>query len=161
MRLGILVVVATALLPAQAAAQGSVRLASRVAAPDAREIADVRAAYIAAVNDHDAAGLARLYAPDAIAILADGVLRRGRADVTDYFRNAVSNDGGDVIVTPSRFVAGSNVASETGSFVEVAGSGERRATGAYVTIYTRGADGRWRIAMDVRTHGRDPMIVRW
>jgi uncharacterized protein (TIGR02246 family) len=161
MRLGALLFIATALLPAQAAAQGSVRLASGGVAQDAREIADVRAAYIAAVNEHDATRLARLYAPDAIAILADGVVRRGRADVTEYFRNALSTDDGDVIVSPSRFVAGVNVASETGSFVEVAGSGGRRATGAYVTIYTRGADGRWRIAMDVRTRGRDATIVRW
>jgi ketosteroid isomerase-like protein len=55
------------------------------------------------------------------------------------------------------------VGAESGTFVESAASGDNGAiaTGAYVTIYTRIADGRWRIAIDVRTTGAHPPAVAW
>lgn len=133
--------------------------------PDAGVTA-LRDRYAAAVNAADAAALGALYAPDALVVVADGVVLRGTVDVARYFQDAFAAraDGAAVTLRPERFNIDGGVASETGTFSESRGADDGKApdaTGVYVTIYTRDSAGQWRIAMEVRTRGRDKQLVRW
>lgn len=159
-----LVVVAALAVPAAASAQTWVTLDVNVIVPAARELAAVRAEYAAALNSGDAGRSSALYAPDAIAVLDDGPALRGRAEISRYFQQAFEARaaGVAVLLSPQRFRVDDDVASETGSFLESRqGEPPEAATGVYVTIYRRDAGGEWRIAMELRTRGRDKQIVRW
>ena len=165
MRSSVLVVaLVTAAYPAAATAQTTFQVdAVRLATADS-ELAALRVEYAAAASAGDARRLSALYADDAIAVPRDGVMLRGAAEIQRYSLEALSlvPEGATVILTPRHFEARAGMASETGTFSETRpGEGEPGATGVYVTIYTRGADGTWRIAMDLRTRGRDQPIVRW
>ena len=121
-------------------------------------IAAVRREYAAAFNMHST-GLRNLYTPDAVGIFADGT-RVARA-VT----RALDEELAPVTVTlvPGRFVVEGDTGSEAGVFTETAAGDDQagRVEGMYVTIYSRGADGHWRIAMEVRTRGGRPPLARW
>ena len=150
--------------PAQAAAQGTFRVDPKAFEAADSELSALRLEYAAAANAGDANRLSRLYAPDAIAVWTDGVLLRGAAEIQRYSSEALSSvpSGATVTLTPKRFEAEGRMASETGTFAELTGAnGQDGATGVYVAIYTRGADGVWRIAMEVRSRGRDKQAVRW
>lgn len=153
--------------PAQAyeAQQATITVDLRVpAAPDDERLAALRDQYAAAVNAADAAALGALYAPDALVVVADGVVLRGASEIGRYFHDAFTRrgDGATVTLQPERFSVERGVASETGAFAESrAGEAVPTATGVYVTIYTRNDAGEWRIAMEVRTRGRDKQLVRW
>ena len=132
------------------------------AVPD--DLAVLRDQYVAAVNAADAPALAALFAPDALVVVADGIVLRGGAEVGRYFHEAFAtgNQGARVTLRPERFSVDSGMASETGEFSESRDIESAPAvTGVYVTIYTRDASGAWRIAMEVRTRGRDKQLVRW
>lgn len=129
------------------------------------EISVIRAEYVDAANARDAARLAALYAPDALVSLPDGMSLTGSAEIVRHFKEAFAPPAraATVTLTPHRFEMKGDVGAESGTFVEAAASGDGGAiaTGAYVTIYTRGVDGRWRIAIDVRTTGTHPPAVPW
>jgi uncharacterized protein (TIGR02246 family) len=155
---------AAAAFPAVAGAQGTVRVDARAVAPGEGELAAVRHEYAVSASAGDARRLTTLYADDAIAVPKEGVLLRGAAEIQRYFQEALaaSPQGATVTLTPKDFSAVGGVASETGTFAESrAVDGAPIATGVYVTIYTRGADGVWRIALEVRTTGRDKQAVPW
>lgn len=126
-------------------------------------IADVRRDYVTAVNAHDARAEA-FYAPDAVAALSSGSIVNGAPALTARLRTALDADlpGVTITLTPQRFVIDGATGSETGTFVETTAATPpgRAVEGVYVTIYSRGADGQWRIAMEVRTTGsRTPLAV--
>lgn len=150
--------------PSRAAAQTTFRVDSHAVEAADRELAALRLEYAAAANAGDANRLSRLYASDAIALWSDGMLLRGAAEIQRYSSEALSSvpDGASVTLTPKRFETAGQMASETGTFSEAqTADGQPGATGVYVAIYTRGADGVWRIAMEVRSRGRDRQVVRW
>jgi uncharacterized protein (TIGR02246 family) len=160
----IVVALAAIVLPAGATAQTTFRIDPRgMSAADA-ELAALRIEYAAAATAGDAQRLSALYAHDAIAVPREGLLLRGPAQIQQYSVEAFSAvpGGATVTLTPRQFEARGSMASETGTFAETrAGESEPSATGVYVAIYTRGSDGVWRIAMEVRTRGRDQQAVRW
>lgn len=124
----------------------------------------LRDKYAAAVNAADPAALGALYAPDALVVVADGVVLRGAGEIGRYFEDAFAAGPGGAAVRlrPTRFTAEDNVASETGAFSEwPAGAPTPSTDGVYVTIYTRNLEGEWRIAMEIRTRGREKQLVRW
>jgi uncharacterized protein (TIGR02246 family) len=152
------------LYPSHAAAQATFRVDSKAVEAADSELAALRLEYAAAANAGDANRLSRLYAADAIAVWTDGVLLRGAAEIQRYSSEALSAvpRGATVTLTPTRFEAEGRMASETGTFSELQGAeGQAGATGVYVAIYSRGTDGVWRIAMEVRSRGRDKQVVRW
>jgi hypothetical protein len=62
--------------------------------------------------------------------------------------------GASVTLFPRKFEGGSQLASETGTYIETHGEKEGAAVeGLYVTVYARGVDNRWRIALEVWTTG--------
>jgi ketosteroid isomerase-like protein len=130
---------------------------SRAVGADA-PIAAVRREYATVFNTHST-GLRNLYTADAVGIFADGAdVARARSRPLDEASAPVT-----VTLVPGRFVVEGDTGSESGVFTEMAeGDGESaRVDGMYVTIYSRGADGRWRIAMEVRTRGGRPPLARW
>lgn len=145
--------------------QGMITLDLRVPDIPADAVTTLRDRYAVAVNAGDAAALAALYAPDALVVVAEGIVLRGTAEISRYFHDAFAAraEGAAVTLRPERFSVEHGVASETGSFSESNGddAAAPAATGVYVTIYTRDAAGEWRIAMEVRSRGRDKQLVRW
>ena len=159
----LIVALTAAAFPTTAMAQARFVVDANSAAGDA-ELAALRAEYAAAASAGDAGRLSALYAADAIAVPRDGIMLRGRAEIERYSDEAFSAvpNGAMVTLTPQHFEARGHMASETGTFSETRqGEGQPSATGVYVAIYTRGSDGAWRIAMEVRSRGRDRQAVRW
>ena len=121
-------------------------------------IAAVRREYAAAFNTHSI-GLRNLYTADAVGIFADG------ADVARAVSRHLDEELAPVTVTlvPGRFVVEGDTGSEAGVFTEISEADNQaaRVEGMYVTIYSRGADGQWRIAMEVRTRGGRAPLARW
>jgi uncharacterized protein (TIGR02246 family) len=149
----------------QDATHGIITLDLRVPDVPNDAVTALRDRYAAAVNAADAQALGALYAADALVVVADGVVLRGATEVARYYQDAFASrpDGTAVTLSPERFTVENGVASETGTFTEswAADAAGQPATGVYVTIYTRNAIGEWRIAMEVRTRGRDKQLVRW
>lgn len=155
---------ALAVMPATASAQTWVTVDLRTVSAPPDELAALRAEYQSALNAADAGRLTALYAADAIAAPAEGVLLRGRDQIDRYLSETCQTRAADttVTLTPQRFSVEGRVASETGVFTETTdGNPAAAATGVYVTIYERAPSGEWRIAMEIRTRGRDRQIVRW
>jgi uncharacterized protein (TIGR02246 family) len=129
------------------------------------EIAAVRREYVEAVNARDADRVSTLYMSDARAIFSEGGLLRGAVELERRLEAgfAAVASATTITLTPTRFAISGDVGSETGTFNETMRAGGREATveGVYVAIYSRGVDGRWRIAMEVRTTGPHPAIGLW
>jgi uncharacterized protein (TIGR02246 family) len=125
-------------------------------------IADVRRNYVTAINARDAKAEA-FYAPDAVAALSSGSIVNGAPALAQRVRTALDGEaqGVTIMLMPRRFVIDGATGSETGTFVETDSIQSRTVEGVYVTIYSRGADGQWRIAMEVRTTGSRPPLAVW
>jgi uncharacterized protein (TIGR02246 family) len=125
-------------------------------------IAGVRRDYVTAFNARDARAEA-FYATDAVAALSSGSIVNGAPALAQHVRTALDGEPQAVTITltPRRFVIDGDTGSETGTFVETDNVAARSVEGVYVTIYSRGADGQWRIAMEVRTTGSRPPLAAW
>ena len=132
------------------------------AQPANSEIAALRGEYATAVNLGDVDRASSLYTADALTVLCDGTVVRGAAAVGARI-NERAHKHAAVTLMPRRFSYAANVASETGSFVETLEGPSSHTTveGVYVTIYSRADDGRWRIALEIRTTGRAPALGVW
>jgi uncharacterized protein (TIGR02246 family) len=115
------------------------------------DLAAVRSEYISAVNAGDPQRAAATYASDALAVLGDAEVLRGAAAIGERLRQRLAADGGTVTLAPRSFTASGPVGSETGTYTVRTASGVATGEGVYVAVYSQGADGRWRIAMEVRT----------
>jgi ketosteroid isomerase-like protein len=120
------------------------------------ELGAVRTAYAAAASTGDATGLSALYAPDAIALLDGGALLRGAGEIV---KRHEASGGATLTLAPRELRRAGTIASEVGTFSEAADRGATPVSGVYVTIYTRGTDGVWRIAMEVRARGREQQLA--
>ena len=145
-------------------AQVVARLDERVL-PASTELLAVRAAFVDALNGRDAARLGALYTTDAVVVLSDGRVLRGASDIAAHFeRTSSSRAAATLTLTPARFDASGDIRSETGTTVETSridGALATIVTGAYVVIYSRQPEGGWRIAMELRTTGRQTALVDW
>jgi uncharacterized protein (TIGR02246 family) len=154
-----------AIVPDPAHAQ----IARLVSAPDSgssSEIARIRHDYLDAANGRDAQRMSMLYAEDAVFVPTDGVLLRGRTEIASYFEKTLARSGTApaVTITRSKTDMQDDVGSEAGSFEETDTTGAgalTRVTGLYVVVYTRGSDGQWRVAIEVRSHGNQEPLLHW
>lgn len=160
---GVIVFVLLAARPVSA--QIAARLDIGPFASDLQGPAVVRAAYVAALNAADPDALQRLYAPDALAAFGDGRLVRGGESISTRIRAALASvtDAARVTIQPLGFARDGDIATERGVYSVSFGTGDRERTssGVYVVVYTRHADNRWRIAMEVRTTGDQPPLIEW
>ena len=118
------------------------------------DLAAVRDEYVAAINARDAGSASDLYAPDALALYGDADVLRGSSALAGRLRDGSAPAARTITLMPHKFSVSTDVGSETGTFVVTAADPNTQPVeGAYVAVYSRGADGRWRIAMEVRTAG--------
>jgi ketosteroid isomerase-like protein len=150
--------------PATVHAQVVMRVDPRVAVGAEQELTATRNEYAALVNGRDAARLAALYTTDALVVLADGERLSGFGEVERHFAKVLqpATRRASIRLAPQRFEIASSgdLGAESGTFVEAADGGTI-VTGAYVTIYSRGHDGQWRISIDVRTTGAQLPAIVW
>jgi uncharacterized protein (TIGR02246 family) len=130
------------------------------------DIALLRDAHVAAINAGDMQAVAAVYADDAVLVPSDGVALRGRAEIARYFTRTFSlrDSTRAVTITCVKSESGDKLGSETGRFEEAqmtAAGTLTRVTGVYVIIYSRGADGAWRVAIEVRSRGGKDALVDW
>jgi uncharacterized protein (TIGR02246 family) len=145
-----------ALLPGAVHAQSRVHVDTSAVSHGDPELGAVRAAYAEAANAADASRLAALYTPDAIALLDDGALLRGAAQI---LKQHEAPAGTTLTFSPRELRRDATIASEVGTFSEASEAGAVPVSGVYVAIYTRGGDGAWRIAMEIRARGRDKQLA--
>lgn len=152
---------ALSLAPQAVAAQPKIAVNFATAEMSAHELAAVRTTYAEAMNAGDVERIIALYAADALVLPADRERHYGNVAIADYVRRVCQTpgEGTQVTLTPNRFSVGATLASETGTFTE-SREGHPPTTGAYIVIYTKAGDA-WRIAMEVRTRGRDTQIAWW
>jgi uncharacterized protein (TIGR02246 family) len=162
----LLAVIVALLVAFSARLQGQVvmRVEARGADGADRELTITRSEYAALLNARDVVGVSSLYTPDALVVLSDGERLSGAVAIERHFTKLLQSGArpANVRLTPQQFETGSSagLGAESGTFEEAADGGPV-VSGAYVTIYTRGADGQWRISIDVRTTGALPPAVIW
>jgi ketosteroid isomerase-like protein len=126
------------------------------------DLAAVRGEYVAAINAKDARGASAVYTPDALALFGDATLVKGAAALAERLQEGVDGSGAIITLTPRRFSVSEDLGSEIGTFTVTASKGDAPVVeGAYVAVYSRSRDGRWRIAMEVRTNGREVAAAVW
>jgi uncharacterized protein (TIGR02246 family) len=118
-----------------------------MAAQSPKELAE---SFAAAISRRDVAGAVEMWHEDAAIVAADGSLVRGRAAIGEALEALVSNGTRVRIDVAGLFVAG-DIALASGSLT-LSGDGhdgapfEQRSDST--VVYSRGADGMWRIALD-------------
>ncbi|MHB8242841.1 MAG: YybH family protein [Solirubrobacteraceae bacterium] len=107
-------------------------------------------AFAAAVNSGDVEAALELWIEDAAIVRPDGHAVRGREAIGPALHALVDN-GASVKVEVSELFTGGDVALATGTLT-LSGSGADGTpytqTSQSVVVYSRGKDGRWRVAID-------------
>lgn len=158
------IVLHTALcLALQTAGDAAMRVDWSTAVGSDSAIAEVRREYVRAVNSGQ--GLPEsFFTDDALAARGAGPFLTGAAALAAP-SHAVSADGNHITLTlvPRRYAINGDKGAETGTFIETLTDGRQvnSVEGLYVTIYSRSADGRWQIAMEVRATGSRPPVASW
>ncbi len=130
----------------------------------ADDFAEVREQYRAAASSHDSARLAGLFADDAVLVASDQDVIRGRQEIEKYFASAGDQPLPEVTLTSISAESRNGFGSETGQFEERVTSSEgtvTRVTGVYLTIYRRDDEGRWRVAIAIRSRGDQQPLGLW
>jgi len=110
------------------------------------------ARWIAAFRRGDAPGVAALFAADAVQFRGSGAVVRGRDAIQNAFATLFRDNGwADATITTANVWLVDERAYETGKFsftFHPADKPPATTTGRYVTIWSRQADGSWRIVVD-------------
>jgi uncharacterized protein (TIGR02246 family) len=127
---------------------------------------EIREEYRAAASTRDVGTLSRLFADDGVLVATERDVLRGRQAIASYFTSAFAADKPAPVVTFTRISAEDRdgFGSETGRFEErltTAEGTEMRVSGVYVVIYRRDAEGRWRIAIEIRSRGEQQPLGNW
>lgn len=135
---------------------------SQVATPgDTAPIDDVRNRFVAAYNAGDAAGIAALYADDAISMPDHHTALEGKAAIESYMRDMFAQYQTNMTLTPGETEVVGDIAHEHGTFsvtvTPKAGGAAMSDTGKYFVILKRGSDGTWLVHHDIdNTNVRPP-----
>ena len=117
-----------------------------MAAATPEELAE---AFAAAIAGRDLEGALAMWSEDAAIVAVDGTLVQGRAAIAEALGALLANGTRVEIEIASLFRAG-DIALATGSLTlsgeSEGGAYEQRSSST--VVYVRGADGRWRIALD-------------
>jgi uncharacterized protein (TIGR02246 family) len=121
----------------------------KAAAGDEAAIAKVRAAYQTAASAQDAAGLAKLFAPDGIEMPQDAPMAKGRAAIEAYHKQLASQvmNHGTTITSTEMHVMGDR-AVDIGTYKQTlmmikGGTGMVDDKGKYVVLLKKDASGHW------------------
>jgi uncharacterized protein (TIGR02246 family) len=144
----------TAEKPKEEAAAAPAAPAVDVAAEEAA-IRNKSAEWMNFANAHDAASIAKNFAPDAITIY-DGRVRRGAAEVQAGIEQDARDNPNAVVAwstTAVKVAASGDLAYETGNITldpDGAAGKKPSQNGTYVTVWEK-ADGTWRVVADAGT----------
>lgn len=120
---------------------------------DTAPIDDVRNRYVAAYNAGDAAGVAALFAEDAVSMPDHRPALEGRAAIERDAQEMFSQYNVSIDVTPGETEVTGDIAHEHGRFsvslTPRAGGDAMTQTGKYLVILKRGSDGTWLIHHDI------------
>lgn len=154
--------VATALLTAGCAKPAEKPKEEAAPAPPAVDLAAEESAirnksaeWMNFANAHDAASIAKNFAPDAITIY-DGRVRRGAAEVQAGIEQDAKDRPNAVVAwstTAVKVAASGDLAYETGNITldpDGAAGKKPSQSGTYVTVWEK-ADGTWRVVVDAGT----------
>jgi ketosteroid isomerase-like protein len=127
---------------------------------------ELAAAFAAAFNAKDAAGVAAFYTDDAVVMAPNVPMLKGRSDIEAYYKQGFSQGGGTMRLHPFESAASGSVAFEAGTstltignpsgqLLPGAGGGGRTEAGKYVVIYKR-VKNEWKIAFDIFNNDAPP-----
>jgi len=115
-------------------------------------IDNVRSAFEQAVNAGDQAGMAALYAPDAVMLAPDGSMTNGAQAIAQMFLGNPAVSYSDLSIVPDGgpTVVG-DVAYETGSYTQTMtpqGGQGMPVSGRYLVVLRKQADGSWKLSRE-------------
>lgn len=120
------------------------------------------AGFLDAFKRADTAAMVRNYAPDAIMMMPNQPMARGRDEIQqnlNAFVSEVSFKGGSVVTTD--VMVSGDLAVETGTFqwtLQPKTGAEIKDTGKYLTVWKRQADGSWKIVRDINNSDLPPKM---
>ena len=127
---------------------------------DPAPVAEVRNKYVAAFNAGDAAGVAALFAEDAVSLPDHHAAVEGRAAIESYMRDTFGQYTANISVTPGETEVAGDIGHEHGSFTVTmtpkTGGQAMTQNGKYLVVLKRGSDGRWLIHHDVDNTNEPP-----
>jgi ketosteroid isomerase-like protein len=123
----------------------SAQMASKAAGAGAAD--ELRQKWMAAANAKDAAGIAALYAEDAMVMPANAAAVKGRAAIQSLWKGMVDQLGSNVTLTRVGGWQGGDTGYESGTFAAMMGGVND--TGKYLITFKKGADGKWLITNDI------------
>jgi uncharacterized protein (TIGR02246 family) len=130
------------------------------ATTDTAPIDDVRNRYVAAYNSGDAAGVAALFAEDAVSMPDHAPALVGRAAIESSLKQTFAQNSVNIAVTPGETEITGDVAHEHGTFsitvTPKAGGNAMTETGKYLVILKRGSDGTWLVHHDIDNTNAPP-----
>lgn len=135
-------------------------ISSPAAAEDVRAaIEKASQAWMAAFDAGDAAGIAALYSEDAMLLPPDATQIKGRQAVQETFQGWIDAGFKDIVLETVEVEASGDLAYEVGSFsVKVPAENDQMvtATGSFLVVWKKGADGVWRMHRDTWSDAPPP-----
>ena len=135
----------------------TIALAGSAQAQSAKaEIEAVIAEFETAFNGKDAAAVAALYTEDAAIFPPDGPRIDGREGIGNYWRGGIDAGLTDLELTAVEIEDSGDTAYEVGTFSLTApaeGGESSEIKGQYIVIWTKDAEGKWRLRRDIWNTG--------
>jgi len=107
----------------------------------------ISAAFAAAINSGDIEGALSLWSEDAAIVGPDGAMVSGREAISGVLQALIGN-GASVHIEVTGLYSAGDAALATGKLRMSVPGQEPYEGDTSIVLYTRGADGRWRVAID-------------
>lgn len=115
---------------------------------EAREAVDgINAEFTEAYNRGDAVAVSAFYVEESALMAPDQPTVRGKRAIEDSFKEAINELGGKIRIAPVEIVAAGDWAYQWANY-SIKG-GKRSVAGKFVEIYSRQADGSWKIRLTI------------
>jgi len=123
-------------------------------ADDKSEIEKLNARFAELFNQGDAAGVAAMYAEDAVVLPPGAGIVKGKSDIQAFWKKAAETLGDVKLITVDVKPLGGTAARETGYFsLRTKGSPSQEVTGKYVVVWEKvGAE--WKLSTDIWNEGK-------
>jgi uncharacterized protein (TIGR02246 family) len=128
---------------------------------DTTSINDVRSKYQAAFNSGDAAGMAALFADNAVSLPDHHVALEGRAAIQQDFQDQFAQVTGNMQIMPVDTEINGETAYERGTYTmtitpKATGGAPMKETGKYIVILKKQPNGSWLLQNDINNTNVPP-----